>query len=252
VTAGPGWATDRLGRLLAEGSDHARLVRGTELADLDRVHDIDLRPGRVTATVIGTRGDGYEVLVRVDPDAGPPDDPEDIRTSCTCPDWAEPCKHAIAVLLTVAERLDVEPELAEVLWGRGRGPQPRPVPPPPVRGRPTPPARPAAPATAWPPPTQPPSWAEGIEPPARPRTAEALFGTARVGRAPRLPGAPGTGGRAAAPATGPGAGPGAGPVVDAAPDPAAVLDVLGPLEVGGVDLAPSLRALAARLADDGP
>nr|WP_255480147.1 SWIM zinc finger family protein [Quadrisphaera sp. RL12-1S] len=32
-----------------------------------------------------------------------------MRTSCTCPDLVEPCKHAAAVVYLLAERLDTDP-----------------------------------------------------------------------------------------------------------------------------------------------
>jgi len=37
--------------------------------------------------------------------------PEDIRFSCSCPDWASMCKHVAAVLYGVGARLDQQPEL---------------------------------------------------------------------------------------------------------------------------------------------
>jgi len=37
--------------------------------------------------------------------------PEEIRFSCSCPDWASMCKHVAAVLYGVGARLDNKPEL---------------------------------------------------------------------------------------------------------------------------------------------
>ncbi|NWG13389.1 MAG: hypothetical protein HXY20_07650 [Acidobacteria bacterium] len=37
--------------------------------------------------------------------------PEEIRFSCSCPDWAAMCKHVAAVLYGVGARLDDKPEL---------------------------------------------------------------------------------------------------------------------------------------------
>jgi uncharacterized Zn finger protein len=37
--------------------------------------------------------------------------PEEIELSCSCPDWAEMCKHVAAVLYGVGARLDKQPEL---------------------------------------------------------------------------------------------------------------------------------------------
>ncbi len=56
--------------------------------------------------------------------------PEEIRFSCSCPDWAEMCKHVAAVLYGVGARLDGQPELLfrlrqvdekELLAGAARG-----------------------------------------------------------------------------------------------------------------------------------
>lgn len=37
--------------------------------------------------------------------------PSEIKLSCTCPDWAEMCKHVAAVLYGIGARLDQQPEL---------------------------------------------------------------------------------------------------------------------------------------------
>lgn len=43
--------------------------------------------------------------------------PEEIELSCSCPDWADMCKHVAAVLYGVGARLDHEPRLLFVLRG---------------------------------------------------------------------------------------------------------------------------------------
>jgi uncharacterized Zn finger protein len=43
--------------------------------------------------------------------------PAEIRLSCSCPDWADLCKHAAAVLYGVGARLDQQPELLFRLQG---------------------------------------------------------------------------------------------------------------------------------------
>src|SRR6266852_9842192 len=43
--------------------------------------------------------------------------PEEIKLSCSCPDWAEMCKHVAAALYGVGARLDEEPQLLFVLRG---------------------------------------------------------------------------------------------------------------------------------------
>jgi hypothetical protein len=43
--------------------------------------------------------------------------PAEIRLSCSCPDWAEMCKHVAAALYGVGARLDQKPQLLFVLRG---------------------------------------------------------------------------------------------------------------------------------------
>ena len=44
----------------------------------------------------------------------------DMRTLCTCPDWANPCKHIAAVHYLLGERFDEDPFLMFLLRGRSR------------------------------------------------------------------------------------------------------------------------------------
>ena len=41
--------------------------------------------------------------------------PSEIKLSCSCPDWADMCKHVAAVLYGIGARLDEQPELAFTL-----------------------------------------------------------------------------------------------------------------------------------------
>jgi len=43
--------------------------------------------------------------------------PEEIKLSCSCPDWADMCKHVAATLYGVGARLDEKPQLLFVLRG---------------------------------------------------------------------------------------------------------------------------------------
>jgi uncharacterized Zn finger protein len=43
--------------------------------------------------------------------------PKEIKLSCSCPDWAEMCKHVAAVLYGIGARLDQQPELLFTLHG---------------------------------------------------------------------------------------------------------------------------------------
>jgi hypothetical protein len=118
-----------------------------------------VEPGEVRAPVLGSRSSAYRVRVRVrafddaEWDAvldaiaaraghaaalldgelhpGVVDDaaaagvgllpgPGEVGTSCSCPDWANPCKHAAAVCYLIADALDVDPFALLLLRGRGR------------------------------------------------------------------------------------------------------------------------------------
>jgi uncharacterized Zn finger protein len=201
-------ATDLLGGLLAELVDHARLVRGKELADRGRVHDLDVQPGRVTGSVTGSRAVPYEVVVRLPSSGGPPQSARELRFDCTCPDWADPCKHAVAVTLALGEHLDDEPELATQWWGQAMDP---------VRAggpgaRRTPVELPGA--------ADRPAWAEGLTPPATPHSIEAWLGGMTPSRRASLP------------------------MVDGVEE---VLE-LGRLDIAdGIDLAPALQLLLLSL-----
>lgn len=56
------------------------------------------------------------VMARVcEPKTGLFPSPKEIRLGCSCPDWADMCKHVAAVLYGVGTRLDEQPELLFVL-----------------------------------------------------------------------------------------------------------------------------------------
>jgi hypothetical protein len=44
----------------------------------------------------------------------------EVQPRCTCPDWAEPCKHSAAVCYLVADTLDADPFLLFLMRGRDR------------------------------------------------------------------------------------------------------------------------------------
>jgi uncharacterized Zn finger protein len=46
--------------------------------------------------------------------------PGEVQPRCSCPDWADPCKHAAAVCYLVADELDRDPFLLFLLRGKGR------------------------------------------------------------------------------------------------------------------------------------
>jgi len=139
--------------------DPNRLPRGRTYARHDRVARMDLVSGQVTALVRGSRALPYRVVIGVrtfDDDAwarlagaiaarsghaaalldGELDPeiltdaeavgvrilpgPGDLHPRCSCPDWADPCKHAAAVCYLVADAVDDDPFLLFELRGRPR------------------------------------------------------------------------------------------------------------------------------------
>jgi hypothetical protein len=123
------------------------------------VGTLTLAPGEITADVQGSRRAPYKVRVRVRPFSGeewgrvldalaaeightadlldgelPPGVSDDVRSvglellpgagelqpRCSCPDWADPCKHAAAVCFLVADALDSDPFGVLLLRGLGR------------------------------------------------------------------------------------------------------------------------------------
>jgi len=49
-----------------------------------------------------------------------PRDADDMQTKCSCPDWANPCKHIAAVHYLLGERFDDDPFLMFLLRGRSQ------------------------------------------------------------------------------------------------------------------------------------
>jgi uncharacterized Zn finger protein len=138
----------------------SRLARGRAYARAGRVHDLEVEPGKVTARVTGSRLTPYEVTLCIavlgprawdaaiermgeqalfaaellaghmpqDIDtafqaAGAslfPVKESDLKAACSCPDWANPCKHLAATHYVLGEALDKDPFLLFELRGRGR------------------------------------------------------------------------------------------------------------------------------------
>lgn len=124
---------EREGRLLAtminmltaSASDPSRLNRGRTYARQGAVVDLFVEPGTLTASVQGSRSQPYEVIVHV---AGAESfdnrtvlvpERDEIRFTCTCPDWDDPCKHAVAVMVTFAEQISHDPAML-VRWRGGQ------------------------------------------------------------------------------------------------------------------------------------
>jgi len=69
---------------------------------------LDLLQGRLSERVMG---------VVTDRERGIFPSPKEISLDCSCPDWAEMCKHVAGVLYGVGARLDEKPELLFLLRG---------------------------------------------------------------------------------------------------------------------------------------
>jgi uncharacterized Zn finger protein len=139
--------------------DPNRLPRGRTYARHDHVLALVVDQGEVRAPVSGSRATPYRVTVRIrtysdeewdrlldavaarsghsaalldgELDPGVDEDARsagvellptagEVQTRCSCPDWAEPCKHAAAVCYLVADRLDEDPFELFALRGRSR------------------------------------------------------------------------------------------------------------------------------------
>ncbi|MFI7383756.1 SWIM zinc finger family protein [Streptomyces sp. NPDC049813] len=133
--------------------DPARLARGRAYADRGHVDAITVTPGRVTAYVHGSRPRPYRADLRLrtlseeewehfaETAAARPehlaslldkDVPhalaaavdllpavDDLVPDCTCPDRADPCKHAAALCYQTARLVDEDPFVLFLLRGRG-------------------------------------------------------------------------------------------------------------------------------------
>jgi uncharacterized Zn finger protein len=139
--------------------DPNRLPRGRTYARTGAAGTLTLAPGEVLADVQGSRRAPYKVRVRVrqfdraewdrlldalaaeightaalldgELPSGVADDvrsvgldllpgPGELQARCSCPDWADPCKHAAAVCYLVADILDADPFGVLLLRGRSR------------------------------------------------------------------------------------------------------------------------------------
>ena len=159
-TMADSWWSQRLVELLASYGLGTRMQRGRRYARQGQLVSFDVQPGQIVAQVQGSRRTPYVVTVaaaaladaqwsdvetamharvafvarllagEVPPeleavfdDAGVrllPGRWADVRASCSCPDWENPCKHIAAVLYVFADRLDDDPWLLLTWRGRTR------------------------------------------------------------------------------------------------------------------------------------
>ena len=138
----------------------ARLQRGQRYARLGQVLSMEETPNGIVARVQGSRPSPYKVTIRLQPlsdkewgkvldvlagqaifaaqllagemptqieqafaDAGVslfPSQSGDLETKCSCPDWANPCKHIAATHYILGDRFDEDPFLLFRMRGRSQ------------------------------------------------------------------------------------------------------------------------------------
>ena len=142
------WWGDTWCKNLERYADYdSRIGRGRSYVRSGAVIDLKIKGGRINAKVQGSRSKPYKVKVHIDEldekqrlkiekqasgklrdlesliNGDFPEDlkelffqkgglfpsPEEIHFDCTCPDWADMCKHVAAVLYGVGVRLDSNP-----------------------------------------------------------------------------------------------------------------------------------------------
>ena len=157
---GESWWSRRFLSAVESILSSGRLTRGRTYARQGQVIDLGIGSGLVVAQVQGTRRTPYGVQItmpalsderwgaivetlagqagyaarllagelphqieEVFAEAGAalfPERGSNLITSCTCPDWATPCKHAAAVCYLMAEAFDDDPFLLLAFRGRER------------------------------------------------------------------------------------------------------------------------------------
>ena len=158
---GKTWWAGRWIAALERLVDPGRLSRGRSYARSGQVLNLDIQPGRVDSRVQGSQTKPYKVHIQVKPlsdrewdkvitaMAGQaifaakllagempqnieeaftaaraslfPTAQADLETDCSCPDYANPCKHIAAVYYLLGEQFDEDPFLIFQLRGRSKG-----------------------------------------------------------------------------------------------------------------------------------
>ena len=135
-----------------------RLSRGRSYARRGQVASINIRKGAVTAKVQGSQLEPYSVIINLAPFSDAewekvtdimasqalfgakllagemprnieeaftkckinlfPTTKQDLKTECSCPDWANPCKHIAAVYYIMAEKFEEDPFLIFRIRGK--------------------------------------------------------------------------------------------------------------------------------------
>jgi uncharacterized Zn finger protein len=154
------WWADRWIEALKHLMDSGRLSRGRSYARRGQVIEINVERGHISARVQGSRRTPYKVSIELQPlndrqwgkvfdalaeqaifaaqllNGEMPTEIDqvfaiakvplfpavrgDLKTDCSCPDWANPCKHIAAVYYLLGERFDADPFLMFELRGRSK------------------------------------------------------------------------------------------------------------------------------------
>ncbi len=157
---GKSWWARRWIEVLEGFGYGTRLTRGRNYARNGAVLNIDITPGHVSARVQGSQRTPYKVTIAIIPLSNAqwdqatdamaeqaifaakllagempreieeafaaarvalfPARSGDLQTSCSCPDYANPCKHIAAVYFLLGERFDDDPFLIFELRGRSK------------------------------------------------------------------------------------------------------------------------------------
>ncbi|HLB11741.1 MAG TPA: SWIM zinc finger family protein [Dehalococcoidia bacterium] len=157
---GETWWSEKWVAFLESLEMGARLGRGRAYARRGQVMDVAIGPGLVTARVQGSRPQPYKVTIQLTPlspeewekvmDAMAsealfaarllagempqnieeafraakvslfPTRRKDLKSDCSCPDWANPCKHIAAVYLLLAEEFARDPFMIFRLRGKDK------------------------------------------------------------------------------------------------------------------------------------
>lgn len=159
-TFGQSWWAKRWISVLESFEIGGRLSRGRSYARNGQVVAIDIDKGTVKAKVQGSRPTPYDVAIHMNVLSEPqwrqvtralagqavyaakllagempqdiekvfqkvglslfPDELDDLRTKCSCPDWSNPCKHIAAVYYLIGEEFDRDPFLLFKIRGLSR------------------------------------------------------------------------------------------------------------------------------------
>lgn len=157
---GKTWWSKRWIGVLESFNMGARLGRGRSYARRGQVMSIEVQEGLVTAKVQGSRPKPYQIKIALKPlsqkdwnkvteamaeqaifvakllagempqnieeafEAAKvplfPQSSRELETDCSCPDWANPCKHIAAVYYLLAEQFDDDPFLIFKLRGKSK------------------------------------------------------------------------------------------------------------------------------------